>query len=294
MRAGPLSNDRVIELLNHYFVSVSISNDAHTRGEISEADRLMKNRIIRKSQQDSRGIFTGEDAVYVLDADGNFVRAIRAPDSIRLDMFLPFLEQVVGELGVERSEPVVKPKVQTRMPKTKDSELLLHLTARYVPRGESGWAKLPAEDWIILTEKDASEFVPASSKKIGDRWDIDKNLTKRILTYFYPPTGNTELSKNVIETAELTATLVESVNGTARVRIDGKLKMKHPYFTTGQTESARIQDSKEYYVVLDNIVGYVDCDVSKRQIKSLRVFGDKGTYAGNNFVVALRSHQDRP
>ncbi len=288
MRAGPLSDDRIIDLLNRHFVPVSVSNDAYTRGEISKEDHELKISIVRESWKDDRIIRTGEDAVYVLTPDGKFYDAIRAPDSIRVAFLRPFLERMVSDLKVKPLDrPIVDPMVQSKRPKTSEGQIVLHNAARYIPKGE-GWAKMPAEDWIVLDRGEWSKFLPANDAKIGTRWDVDSEVVRKILVNFYPPTGNTDTKKNKIENMVLTATLVSRENGTARVRLDGALKMKHPWFTTGLGPGAAVQQGEEYFVEIKKIIGFVDCDLEAPAIRSLRVLGDKATYATYNFVVALR------
>jgi hypothetical protein len=292
MRAGPLSDDRIIDLLNHYFVPVSMSNDAHTRGECSKEDLALKGRIVRESWEDLKNIRTGEDAVYVLTPDGRFYDAIRAPDSIRISHLLPFLEGVKDRLKIHRgARPVLEPKRQSRPPHLQPGEIVLHLAARYLPKGD-GWAKMPAEDWIVLTTDEWTKLIPKQGAKAGEQWDLDPALTAKLLVRFYPPTGNTDLRLNVMDKDQtgLKATLLATENGVARVRLDGTLKMKHPFFTTGLGPAAQVQQSDDYYVVIDQITGVMECDTQKPALRSLNVVGDKATYATKNFIVALRSH----
>src|SRR5262249_21638566 len=125
MRAGPLSDPRVIDLLNHRYVPVSISNDAYTREEIPAAERELKQRIVRESWKIKDSLRTGEDALYVLDPDGKVVGAIRAPESIQIDHLLPFLKGKAEQLNMGRGDPLVKPTSLSVPPKTNESDLVL-------------------------------------------------------------------------------------------------------------------------------------------------------------------------
>jgi hypothetical protein len=290
MRAGPLSDDRVIDIFNHYFIPVSVSNDAYTKGEVSPAENAEKIRIVRESWLDTKVLRTGEDALYVLDSNGRVVDAIRAPDSIRIDKVLPFLEAAVKSLGVSKGPTLVTPTNQSKPPATKEGDIVLHLTARYVPKGE-GWAKIPAEDWIVLTDEEWSRLLPDENAAVGQRWDIDKAVAKKLMLNFYPPTGNTNVNKNKIERLEFTGTLVSLRDGRGRVRLDGALKMKHPFFTTGVGPSASMQQGKDYDVVIDSIVGFVDFETSPRRLTAFRLVGEKATYDKKDFVLALRNHK---
>ena len=98
------------------------------------------------------------------------------------------------------------------------------------------------------------------------------------LKHFYPPTENNELATNRIDRQALKATVVSLREGMARARIDGSLKMKHSFDQRGDD-----------YFVEAVLVGFVDFDPVKKQIKSLRLVTDKATYFKGDFGVAVRS-----
>jgi hypothetical protein len=292
MRAGPLSNDKVIDMLNLYFVPVSVSNDAYTREkDIPKEEREEKVRIVRESWKLSGPVKTGEDALYVLNSDGRVVDSIRAPDSMQEERLIPFLEKNITALHATKGDaPLAAPTRQWKQPKAGPDDLVLHLTARYLPKGD-GWAKIPAEDWIVFQPGEWKKLLPGADAKVNDRWPVDRKVAEKLLTNFYPPTGNTDLRTNVMEKLRLDATVVSMENGKARVRLDGELRMRHPFFTTGFTPSGHFQAADESYtVVLDKIVGFVDCDLRQPSVRSVRVLAENGKYAKKDFAVAVRSH----
>jgi hypothetical protein len=292
MRAGPLSNEKVIDLLNHYYIPVSVSHNEYVKkGSLVPAEeRAEKQRIIRTAWSDPRApiIRVGEDATYLLGTDGQVVETLFPPTSIKTDPLIAFLERNIKKLNVQRGETLVPPSGHALAPRVQPDELLLHLTARYIPASE-GWGRIPAEDWITLRADQWKKLLAPTGAKAGDQWAIDKDVATYLLKYFYPPTANTDLNRNSLEEMQFQASVVSVRDGVARVRMDGKMKMKHPYFTTGAGPSSEVQARDADYYVRANLVGYLDTDLKGQRIRSVRLVTDKGTYAKADFGAALRS-----
>ena len=113
---------------------------------------------------------------------------------------------------------------------------------------------------------------------MGSSWELDKDVGAKLLKHFYPPAENNELSTNRIDRQSLKAAVVSVREGLVRARIDGNLKMKHAFNQRGDD-----------FFVEAVLVGFVDFDPAKKQIKSLQLVTDKATYFKGNFGVALRS-----
>jgi hypothetical protein len=292
MRAGPLSNEKVIDLLNHYYIPVSVSHNEYVKkgSAVPPEERAEKQRIIRESWSDPRApiIRAGEDATYLLGPDGHVIETLFPPTSIKTEPLIAFLERNIKKLNVQRGETLVPPSPHEIAPRVQPDELLLHLTARYIP-ASAGWGRIPAEDWITLQADQWKKLLAPSDANAGHQWAIDKDVATHLLRYFYPPTANTDLNRNIFEEMQLQATVVSVRDGVARVRIDGKMKMKHPYFKTGTGPSNDVQARDADYYVRANLVGYVDTDLRAQRIQSIRVVTDKGSYAKADFGAALRS-----
>ena len=292
MRAGPLSNEKVIDLLNHYYIPVTVSHDEYVKkgSKVPAEERAEKKRIVLESWSDPKApvIRAGEDACYLLSPDGHVYATLFPPDSIKTDRLIAFLEENAKKLKTVRGETLVAPTSQSHAPEAKPDELVLHLTARYIPSGE-GWARMPAEDWIVLWPGEWKKLLPPARSRIGDSWSVDEGVALHLLKNFYPPTANTDLAKNRVENYVFRATVVSDIEGVRRVRIDGELVMKHPFFTTGAGPASRVLSTDDDYVVSCGIVGYVDTEPAKEKVRSLRIVTTTGTYAKLNFGVALRS-----
>jgi hypothetical protein len=104
-----------------------------------------------------------------------------------------------------------------------------------------------------------------------------------LLTHFYPETENNDVTKNRIDEISLKGTMVSLAEGLARVRLDGRLKMKHPFYHKA--------DDK---FVEATLVGFLDIDFrdiepGKQSVKSFRLVTDKATYGKRTFAVAVKS-----
>jgi hypothetical protein len=79
----------------------------------------------------------------------------------------------------------------------------LHLISANDARGS--WGEFPAENWIVLAREDWSKLLPAGDVTLGQTWELDRGVSARILTYFYPQTENNNASLDRIEQQQLTA-----------------------------------------------------------------------------------------
>src|SRR5262245_61046079 len=135
MRAGPLSDSKVIELLNACFVPVYVSNDdipgdaGAAKKERAERDRILRDFLDAKMS-------AGSVHVYVLTPEAKPVGSIHVAHAGDKDKAtgktrtLLLLEKAVAELKPEKGKPVVKPAAQSAAPKAPADALVLHLTAR--------------------------------------------------------------------------------------------------------------------------------------------------------------------
>jgi hypothetical protein len=292
MRAGPLSNEKVIDLLNHYYIPVSVSHNEYVKkgSMVPPEERAEKQRIIRESWSDPRApiIRAGEDATYLLGPDGHVVETLFPPTSIKTEPLIAFLERNIKKLEVLRGQTVVPPFTHPIAPRMQPDEMLLHLTARYIP-ASAGWGRIPAEDWITLLPDQWKKLLAPVDAAVGQQWAVDKDVANHLLRYFYPPTANTDLARNTFQELQLQATVVSVQDGVARVRIDGKMVMKHPYFTTGAGPSNDVQVRDADYYVRASLVGYTDTDLKGQRLQSVQIVTDRATYARADFGAALRS-----
>jgi hypothetical protein len=121
-------------------------------------------------------------------------------------------------------------------------------------------------------------MAPADARA-GHSWDLSDDLAPKFFENFYPPSTNNDPAKTQLVEKSLKATLMAAQDGKARVRLEGQVKIKHPFLL--------FQDDD--YHVEAQVFGYVDYDVARRRIHAVKVVSEKGTYAGGQFGAAIRS-----
>lgn len=291
MRASSLSNGKVISLLNGYFVPVYVSNeDYRPKGDAPADEKAERNRIWQEAAK--AGLSSGTVHVYILDPDGKVIDSQHVATASKVDQLTGMLERTVDRLKLQEGKPVVKPAQQSCAPKCVADALVLHLTERNLRKqgtdlvpvkpalGETrsaNWGSYAAEDWIVLERADWQKLLPRTDVKAGGRWDLDKETCARFLNYFYPSTENNDIAKNRIDEQELTATVLSVEQGVVRARLDGHLKMKHPFYHKDDDN-----------VVDATMVGLLEFEPGKG-IRTLQLATTKGSYGRMNFGVVVRS-----
>jgi len=314
MRASSLSNSKVIDLLNQYFIPVHADGVYYTHNDtLPAAEKAAYQRVFqelhqlnKKNQAEGKPTLSvGTVHAYVLTSDGKPLDSLHVAEAKPARM-AAMLEQAIQTLKVPKGEPIVKPAPQSVAPQAKADSLVMHLTARYlVPRTQPGarqdidgdyvpadagrlgtersgsWGALPSEDWLELPKAEWMKLLPAGPVGIDSSWDLDRDVTAQILTRCYPTTENNDLSTNRIDKQALRATVVSVQGGKVRARLEGSLKMKHTFYPRRDDEN----------VVEATFVGYLDFEQDKPRIHTLRLVTDKATYGGasRHFGMALRS-----
>jgi hypothetical protein len=286
MRAGPLSNPKVISLLNGYFVCAYTSNNDPSAGEEEKQEQRRVRVAFLKAKMGQ-----GTVSPYLFTADRRPLGRCHVAEATRGDRLLKLLEKVIAEQKLKRGAPVVKPAPQAVPPRAAPGSLVLHLTARKLgPRGS--WNQFPSEDWVVLTKAQQGKLFPAGQLKAGTAWTVDKDVAAQLLTHFFPQTETTTPREDVLlaadgphkhrlEKHELKATVLSADKKAARVRLDGSLKLHHKWYRT----------SKEgpHNYVEGTVVGYLDLDPAARCVRALRLVTHQASYGKTPVGVAVRS-----
>jgi hypothetical protein len=279
LRAGPLSSPRVVDLLNRYFVPVYVSmEDFEEDGPAPAGEKAELRRIFREAG--AAGMSVGTVHVYLLAPDGRPIDTLHVAQATRPGRLVEALERAIRTLHVNEGPPLIPPTAQSTPPDRAPDTLLLHLTARYLHRGGS-WNEFPSENWIVLDRGMWSKLLPPDPGpvEVGRSWPIDPAVSARLLTYFYPQTENNDVATNRLDRHTLRATVVSTSDGVARVRIDGELRMKHPFYPH--------RDDDKF--VEATILGALDFDIASRRLRSIRLATERATYGTQAFGVAVRS-----
>ena len=229
MRAGPLSDRRVIDALNRYFVSVYLNNEEYywKGGNAPAEERAELQRILREGRE--KKLSMGLVRAYVLTPDGH-PHEILATKST-----LAGLERAVDHFKPTPGPPVVPPAPQSRPPSVVAPDAVtLHLTARGDDRGS--WGQFPAENWLVLERAAWSKLLPLGDAHPGQTWELDREVSAGILTYFYPQTENNKAGIDRIQHHSLTAKVLTVEDGVVTARIDGSLRMLHVFYP-GRTDA---------------------------------------------------------
>src|SRR5205085_1702479 len=217
-----LSNSKIIDLLNSYFIPVHAdgvfykANETLPAGEKAAFQQIFQDfyRLNKERQAEGKPILSvGTVHAYVLTARGKPLDSLHVGEA-NPERVLAMLEHAIGELKVPKGKAIVKPAPQATCPCTEADSLVLHLTARYlVPRGQdearkdvdgdyvpaapklgtarSGqWGALPSEDWIEWKRTEWMKLLPSGDVAPGSSWNIDRELAAGLLTRFYPTTEN--------------------------------------------------------------------------------------------------------
>jgi hypothetical protein len=280
MRAGPLSDAKVIELLNQYFVPVYTSNeDYDDDGTAPAAEKVERNRIWHDAN--AAGMSSGTVHVYLLEPGTNRVlNSSHVAEAAQTKKLLPMFEQTIVKLKLKPGKPVVAPKAQSAAPKAGDGALVLHLVAR--GDREGSWREFPGENWLTLEKGDRSNFFPPADAKIGTTWEVDRSTVAKVLTYFYPQSENNNVQSIKVDEQSLKATIVERDGSNARIRLDGSFKMRHTFYP----------GRKDFQPVEGAVLGYIDCDLAARRITRFALATEKATYGKEGFAVAVQTVGD--
>jgi hypothetical protein len=305
MRASSFSSAKVINLLNSYFVPVHMSNQAQDEGSGAPArEKAAKDRIYREAL--AAGLKAGSVCAYMIAPDGRPVAVAPLNEGVAADpdRLAELLERVIRDLKVAKGDPLVRPKPPSA-PAAGADALVLHVVARYlerrgdeyVPHDVKGvlgtkkagnWANLPSESWVVLSKPQWTKLLPPGDVRPNASWEPDQEVAANVLKHFYPPTENTDLAKNRIDAQPLRARVESIEKGVARARLEGRLRMKHPFYH---------KDDNNF--VEASLIGYLEFDVGKQGVRSLRLVTDDASYGedgkgGQPFGVAVRAVPPAP
>src|SRR5262245_41606260 len=135
MRASSLSNAKVIDLLNHYYVPVYLRNeDCADDGTASFEEKEERNRIYRDALK--AGLSAGTVCAYLLTPEAQPVAVAPLNQSVATDpeRLSELMQSVIDGLKTQRGDPLAPPSPQSAPPASSSESLVLHLTARYLER----------------------------------------------------------------------------------------------------------------------------------------------------------------
>jgi hypothetical protein len=275
MRAGPLSSQKVIDLLNGAFVPVfAVNEDYRDEGPAPEEEKAEYRRIYREALE--ARLSAGTVHAYVLDPAGHPIDSLHVADATRPDRLITMLERVVRARKLAIGHAVIRPRTLSKPPTSEPGSVVLHLTAR---GHGSSWDGFPSENWIVPTPGQLDGLLPVPGIKVGDAWDVREDIATAILTHFYPQTENNDVTTHRFESRELSGTIESVQDGTAHARIEGQVRMTHRFYPG--REDGNLVDA--------TVVGYVDFEPVTRRVRRLRLVTERASYGTGTLEVAVSS-----
>lgn len=286
MRAGPLAKTNVIETLNRQFVPVYLSiEDINETGTAPAGEKAEWLRVYRAAAEAK--LSTGTVHAYALSPDGQPVDSLHVADACKGDNLLDMLKRTAERLRTAAGDTLVPPRVQSQPPAeaSEPGRLTLHLVSRAegTNPSDTSWHAFPGEDWIILDAAEQSKLLPAGPAAgqltVGTTWEVDREVSAKILRHFYPQTENNDVTTNRIEEGTLKASVVAVEGGVARARLDGRLRMRHNFYYKDDGN-----------VVEATLVGTLDLEQEPApRVKAFQLATETATYAKRKFDAAVRS-----
>jgi hypothetical protein len=286
LRAGPLSDDKVIGLLNGYFIPVYAPyTSEETAGVVSTEEEKEIQRIWGESLAKKLGY--GMVHVYLLEpGTGSVFDSIGVVKASVTNNLLDVLNRAVERYKVKEGKPLVKPTRQVFPTAVPPNSLVLHLTARDLGRlkyevptvrsrdcNVGSWNNFASENSIVLEKAEWTKLLPPAGEKT---WTLPQDVASKFLIYFYPQVEANVVSNHRVNETPLKASIASSDKDGIRIRLEGQLQMK------------RVQDPNAIFVEAP-LLGYIDVDPTRRRIRSFRLMTESGNCGGRKFGVAVRS-----
>jgi hypothetical protein len=284
MRAGPLSDDKVIALLNAYFVPVYLSNEDYV-GETATAsppEKAEKQRIFTEFVDGKLG--SGDVHVYILKPDGHALEGLDIGSAVNTKNLIALLERSAARLETKAGAPVVAPQATSAAPKHDANDLVLHLVSRGEHTGTAhySWREFPAENWIVLRPAQWRKLLP-EKPVAGTTWEPDPKVMAEPLHRFYPQTEDTtDDARTNIDRQIVRATVVSVESGIVTARLEGKLTMRRTA-TSGKADPN---------VIESGLIGSIQWDAQGKDgptIRSLQLVTEKAMHGKEPFDVAVKS-----
>jgi len=270
MRAGPLSDSKVIELLNRYFVPVTSANEEpDTSGE--------RGRIRTEFQNKKLG--AGDVHVYVIGPDRVAIGGLDIGSAMDVDKEIAFLKGVVERLHTSGGPPVFPPHPQSAPPQVEPGAPAIHLVARKLDANKT-WNEFPSENWIVLTRQEWDQIMPPPDVAVKGTWQIPQPVAVKLAEWIYPQTEETRrTNRSRVEAADFRLTLVTRTESLARARIDGKVRLLHSFYPGHPAEDFATSE----------LTGFADFDIANRQVQRFRMVTGKAVYKDLPFGCSLVS-----
>jgi len=268
MRAGPLSEPRVTQLLNEYFVPIHLSNGDYYDPKLTPDDERSRYEKIFETAR-ARGLPTGLVHVYLFASDGQLSTSMHVAEALKPDVLHRFLHEQIRLHNAQRGPTLQAPRPQLVHPPTHDGELLLHSVVR-VAGGNASWPGI-AEDIVHLSRAEWQQLVESNTPESAGPWDVSPEIAQQIFTHIYPPTFAYDTEVHQFYRSRLTSRILSEKNGERLVALDGEMSMDH---------AATHTEMKLVHAV---VTGYARYQVGSSQPPEVRMSTFSATYGDGRF-----------
>jgi hypothetical protein len=134
MRAGPLSNRHIIQVLNQSFISVYIVNDEYFCKGSAPADEGNELQRIQHEGH-AKKLSVGTVHAYVLTPDGHTHDSLHVAAAGDSGKMVAMLLRAVAQFEPSPGKPIVPPAPQSTPPPSPADAITLHLVSRGDDRG---------------------------------------------------------------------------------------------------------------------------------------------------------------
>jgi hypothetical protein len=263
MRAGSLSEDRVLALLSTSFVPVMLSVDSYDGKQHDKATKQEYERIRQEAR--TRKLSHGAVCVYLLRPNGELFASLDVTKASRPNELLPLLQRCVTELNTRPREAAAvrasaAPRASPPRARAKDG-LILQITTRNVPEEGRGIA----QDWMELTASEWAGLVPPRNVQVGEQWNVPGEVCRKIYPYLFPRKGSYDPGRSKPLAVSLTATVAAIQGDRVRLELHGALTMQRPYGRSASTVRA-------------TLAGVATYDRGKWSLTSLQLVSQQGEY----------------
>jgi len=281
MRAGPLSNDKVIDTLNRYFAPVFVSNEDYQEktGVASPQEKKEYRRLFDEFLD--KKLPCGTVHVYLIGTDGHPIESMHVANASRTEKLMGMLRRCIDRLGVQPGEPLVKPADTSVAPPAPAGALVLHLVSRGENTGPQGgsWREFPAENWIVLSANQAEGLLPRAEPAAGATYNVNSATATKIFQYFYPQSEDpTDSPWTKMDVESLKATVLSVNHGAAIARLEGRVQL-HRDFYPGKYSPERMTAT---------LLGFMQWEPETRRITSFKLVTDEAKKDDGHYAVAVR------
>ena len=274
MRMGPFANNQVINYLNKFYVPVFVSNEDYQAGKFGEENHKLLFSVWDQAKK--KKLPMGTVHAYLLTPDGKIYNSMHVMHAARLDVFFRFITSAIGGMKTAGGETLVQPAPTFVPPSVEDDEILLHAASQYGNRSH-----LAAEDWIVLSKEEWTQFVPPEKTDSDGAWSISEEVAQKIMIHLYPYAAdwNNDLEQITRAEIKLYPLTAETSETKATYSVKGIVQM------TRNRQAGRLPEP-----VSAQLLGLVTVQSDAKEVKPKFVLSTGDAFYGREpFSSLLRS-----